>query len=62
MSRERALKIRELIEDVVERQAKASPQVQAMRELMPEAFAHFVQHVSGNASMAIDCALDAEEL
>lgn len=56
----RARKIRAVLEDVIERQVAASPQAQALRELMPEAVDHLLQHIAGNAAMAIDTHLDDE--
>ncbi len=56
----RAHKIRAVLEDVIERQFAASPQAKALRELMPEAVDRLLQHITGNASMAIVDHLDEE--
>lgn len=56
----RAIHLRAIILETAERQFAASPQAQALRELMPEAVEHLLHHIAANAAMAIVGHLDEQ--
>lgn len=51
---QRANELRNVILEVAERQVASSPQAKALRELMPEAVEHLLQHIASTAAMVID--------
>lgn len=62
MSRERALRIKAHLRDVVQRNIRATPAGMALAEKMPVELGQFMEHVVGNAAMVIDMAMDNGEV
>lgn len=62
MGRDRALRIKAHLRDVMQRNITATPAGMLLVERMPVELGHFIEHVVGNASMVIDMAIDAGEV